>query len=62
MISEENYKLSETGANYVPTDGSKIDYVKFIEDKLPMNDLTEVFVIHDNADFTSAINGTNQIL
>ena len=62
MISEENHKLSETGAYYVPSDGSKMDYVQFIEDKLPMNDLTEVFGMHDNAEITSAINRTNQIL
>lgn len=62
MITEENHKLSETGAYYVPSDGSKSDYVTFIEDKLPMNDLTEVFGMHDNAEITSAINRTNQIL
>ena len=36
-----------------------MDYVQFIEDKLPMNDLTEVFGMHDNAEITSAINRTN---
>jgi len=62
MISEENHHLSETGAYYVPPDGNKEDYVKFIEDKLPMNDLTEVFGMHDNAEITSAINVTKSML
>ncbi len=39
-----------------------MDYVQFIEDKLPMNDLTEVFRMHDNAEITYASISTNQIL
>jgi dynein heavy chain, axonemal len=62
MISEENHKLSENGSYYVPSDGDKADYITFIEDKLPINDLTEVFGMHDNAEITSAINITNLLL
>jgi len=62
MISEENHKLSENGFYFVPSDGNKADYLQFIEDKLPINDLTEVFGMHDNAEITSAINTTNQLL
>lgn len=62
MISEENHKLSETGAYYVPSDGNKADYVQFIEENLPLNDLTEVFGMHDNAEITSAINVTRDML
>ena len=62
MISEENHKLSEKGSYYVPSDGDKSDYITFIEDKLPINDLTEVFGMHDNAEITSAINTTNILL
>jgi dynein heavy chain len=62
MISEENHKLSETGAYFVPSDGTREDYVKFIEEKLPLNDLTEVFGMHDNAEITSAINVTRSML
>lgn len=62
MINEENHKLSEFGAYFVPPDGSKQDYITFIEENLPINDLTEVFGMHENAEITSAINRTNQIL
>jgi len=62
MISEENHKLSENGFYFVPPDGNKADYIQFIEDKLPINDLTEVFGMHENAEITSAINTTNVIL
>lgn len=62
MISNENHKLSETGAYFVPSDGNKADYVQFIEEKLPLNDLTEVFGMHDNAEITSAINVTRSML
>jgi hypothetical protein len=50
MISEENHKLSENGFYFVPPDGNKADYIQFIEDKLPINDLTEVFGMHENAE------------
>jgi len=62
MISEENHKLSEKGSYYVPSDGDKSDYITFIEEKIPINDLTEVFGMHDNAEITSAINTTNILL
>lgn len=62
MINEENHKLSPSGTYYVPNDGSRQDYIDFISEKVPLNDLTEVFGLHDNADITSAINATDSIL
>ena len=62
MINEENHKLCESGKYYVPSDGQREDYIKFIEDKIPINDLTEIFGMHDNAEITSAINQTNEML
>jgi len=62
MCEEENHKLSESGAYYVPSDGSKADYLQFIQDEIPFNDLTEIFGMHENADITSAINNTNALL
>lgn len=62
MIDVENHKLSPSGTYYVPSDGSRQDYIDFIQEKIPLNDLTEVFGLHDNADITSAINATDTIL
>ena len=62
MIEEENHKLSPSGKYYVPSDGQRGDYIEFIQNEVPMNDLTEVFGLHDNADITSAINATDTIL
>ena len=62
MIEEENHKLSPSGKYYVPSDGQRQDYIDFIEQNIPLNDLTEVFGLHDNADITSAINATDTIL
>jgi len=62
MIVEENHKLSPSGTYYVPSDGGRSDYIEFIENNIPLNDLTEVFGLHDNADITSAINSTDTIL
>ena len=61
MIEEENHKLSPSGKYFVPSDGQRQDYIDFIEQNIPLNDLTEVFGLHDNADITSAINATDKI-
>ena len=62
MINEENHKLCESGKYYVPADGARQEYIDFIEDKIPLNDLTEIFGMHDNAEITSAINQTTEML
>ena len=62
MINEENHKLSPSGKYYVPGDGARLEYIDFINENVPINDLTEIFSMHDNAEITSAINQTNDIL
>lgn len=62
MITEENHKLCESGTYYVPSDGVREDYITFVTENVPLNDLTEVFGLHDNADITSAISATDSIL
>lgn len=62
MINEEKHKLSESGSYYVPPDGSKADYLQFIQEEVPFNDLTEIFGMHENADITAAVNNTNALL
>lgn len=56
MINEENHKLSPSGKYYVPGDGARLEYIDFINENVPINDLTEIFSMHDNAEITSAIN------
>jgi dynein heavy chain len=59
---KHNHKLSEGGKYYVPSDGDLASYVTFIKETLPLNDLTEIFGLHENAEITSAINITNAML
>lgn len=61
-ILKDGYKFSEGGKYVVPPDGPLAGYIEFIKEQLPINDLTEVFGLHDNADITSAINDTNVLL
>ena len=59
-ILEEKFSLSQSGAYKVlddPTFDSCLEYIK----TLPMNDLTEVFGLHNNAEISSAIIDTNTI-
>lgn len=47
---------------YAPQEGNLASYIQFVEDKFPINDLTEVFGLHDNAEITSAIKDTTTLL
>lgn len=58
----KNHKLSESGKYYVPTVGDIQSYVDFIKEELPINDLTEIFGLHENGEITSAIGATNNML
>lgn len=64
MISEPNHKLSESGKYYVPSDGSKQDYIDFLKDPttFPTEATPEIFGMHDNAAITAAINDTNNLM
>mmetsp|Transcript_6415 Transcript_6415/g.10883 ORF Transcript_6415/g.10883 Transcript_6415/m.10883 type:complete len:239 (-) Transcript_6415:909-1625(-) len=57
-----NHKMVESGKYFVPSEGDLQSYQDFIRDELPLNDLTEVFGLHDNAEITSAIGATNKLL
>mmetsp|Transcript_12443 Transcript_12443/g.20899 ORF Transcript_12443/g.20899 Transcript_12443/m.20899 type:complete len:197 (-) Transcript_12443:561-1151(-) len=52
---KKNHPLSESGKYMVPDEGPIESYIEFIRESMPMNDLTEVFGLHDNAEITSAI-------
>jgi dynein heavy chain len=57
-----NHKLVESGKYFVPPEGDLTSYQDFIRNELPLNDLTEIFGLHDNAEITSAIQITNRML
>lgn len=46
----------------VPSLGSIQEYITYIREKLPQDDLTEVFGLHENANMTSAIKECNALL
>jgi len=57
------HKLVESGIYFVPAEGPLTDYQDFIRsEKMPLNDVPEIFGLHENAEITSAINLTNNML
>jgi len=59
---KNNHKLSESGKYYVPTVGNLDGYRDFIRDQMPLNDLTEIFGLHENGEITSSIGITERML
>jgi dynein heavy chain len=61
-ILKEGYKFSESGIYYAPKEGDLDSYMGYIKEQLPLYDNPEVFGLHTNANITSGINDTNQLL
>jgi dynein heavy chain, axonemal len=61
-VLKDGHKLSNSGIYYIPPEGDLSTYVDYIQNELPINDLTEIFGFHDNADITSANNETKRML
>lgn len=61
MLKPE-HKLVESGVYIVPPEGPVSSYIDYIQNIMPINDLTEIFGLHDNAEITSAINATEALL
>jgi dynein heavy chain, axonemal len=59
---KDKHKLVESGKYYVPSEGDLTSYQNFITSEMPINDFTEIFGLHDNAEITSAINITNTMM
>ena len=59
---KDKHKMSESGKYIVPQEGDLNSYQTYIREEMPLNDLTEIFGLHDNAEITSAINNTNSML
>ena len=60
-ILTEGHKLSVSGKYYAPS-GDLDNFIEYIKETMPLNDMTEIFGLHDNADITAAINDTNSLL
>jgi dynein heavy chain, axonemal len=60
-ILTDSYRFSPSGQYYAPKHGPVESYLKYIQD-LPFTERPEVFGLHDNADITSAIAETNEML
>lgn len=59
-ILADKYKISPSGVYYVPPTGPIDDYREYIKN-LPINDITEVFGLHANAEISSALIETTNI-
>jgi len=59
---KKNHKLTESGIYFVPDEGELVSYQDFLRNEMPAVDHTEIFGLHDNAEITSAINITNEML
>ena len=57
-ILHDDYRFSPGGVYFCPPEGTLEDYKEYIRN-LPLNDATEVFGLHQNAEITSAIIETN---
>jgi len=61
VVNVDNHPLTVSGSYVVPTDMDRKGYIEFCED-LPLDDSTEIFGMHENAEITSNINETNKLL
>ena len=57
---DDDYRFHGKGFLYAPEEGDLHSYFEYIEN-LPMNDPTDVFGLHSNAEISSAIIETNNI-
>jgi dynein heavy chain len=58
---DEGYKFSPSGTYYAPADG-KIDVYRDYVESLPMNDLPEIFGLHENANITYQRAESNRVI
>lgn len=60
-VLDENYKFSSN--LYIhPPDSDLNSWINFIKSNYPLNDPPEIFGLHENAEITSGINQTNELM
>lgn len=58
---DDSYKFSPSGTYYAPADGKVEVYRDYVE-SLPMNDLPEIFGLHENANITYQRAESNRVV
>lgn len=64
-ILSDDYKFSPKGKEYgyfVPPETDLEGYLEFTKESMPLNDYTEVFGLHDNAEISSALREKHALL
>lgn len=61
VVNVDNHPLTASGKYTIPQDMDRKGYIEFCEE-LPLEDSTEVFGMHENAEITSNINETTKLL
>ena len=56
-VEDPKYKFSASGLFFAPTKGTMANYVEYIK-QLPLNQLPEVFGIHENGDISRQLSDT----
>jgi dynein heavy chain len=59
---KKNHRMTDSEKYVVPNEGDLQSYIDYISNEMPINDDTEVFGLHDNAEITSAIGITQAML
>jgi dynein heavy chain len=59
---KKNHQMTECDLYKVPAEGDLKCYIDAIDTDIPINDITQVFGLHDNAEITSRIGITNEML
>ena len=62
QVFEDRYPYSDSGKYICPPDSDMNSYLGFIKDYFPLNDAPEIFGLHENAEITSGINQTNELM
>ncbi|KAL7754340.1 hypothetical protein RI367_000321 [Sorochytrium milnesiophthora] len=61
VVQDSNYKFSSSGTYFAPPKGTLESYTNYIKD-LPLNQLPEVYGIHENGDITKDLKETTQLI
>lgn len=59
---KDDYKYSSSGVYFCPEEMELKLYKKFIQENIPFKDNPEIFGLHPNAEITSGIKETNQMM